>query len=97
MYYYHAWSEKKPKCIFREFDNFWLTKFPFDLKSYKQFNNDNLYYWCYISISTNELDFVACKIFGICVNATFVESLWSCMGFLQTKRCNRLMVCIIYI
>src|SRR6266542_5452174 len=97
MYYYHAWSEKEPKCILREFDDFRLAKYPFDLNSYRQFNNNIWRYWCYVSVSTNELGFVACRIFGICVNAASVERLWSCMRFLQTKRRNRLMVCIIYI
>ncbi|CAG8620183.1 4_t:CDS:2, partial [Diversispora eburnea] len=48
-------------------------------------------YWCYISVSTSELSFVACRIFGICTNAVSVERLWSCIGFLQTNRRNRLM------
>ncbi|PKB97549.1 hypothetical protein RhiirA5_461256 [Rhizophagus irregularis] len=91
MYYYRAWSGKEPKCILREFDDFWLAKYPFDLESYRQFDNDIWRYWCYISVSTNELGFVACRIFGICVNAASVERLWSCMGFLQTNRRNRLM------
>ncbi|PKY32840.1 hypothetical protein RhiirB3_493158 [Rhizophagus irregularis] len=91
MYYYHVWSGKEPKCILREFDDFRLAKYPFDLESYKQFDNDIFRYWCYVSVSTNELGLVACRIFGICVNAASVERLWSCMGFLQTKRRNRLM------
>jgi len=33
---------------------------------------------------------------GICINAASVKRLWSCMGFLQTKSRNRLMVCIKY-
>ncbi|PKY33237.1 hypothetical protein RhiirB3_475722 [Rhizophagus irregularis] len=97
MYYYRAWSGKEPKCILREFDDFWLAKYPFDLESYRQFDNDIWRYWCYISVSTNELGFVACRIFGICVNAASVERLWSCMGFLQTNRRNRLMVYFIFI
>ncbi|PKY60755.1 hypothetical protein RhiirA4_484830 [Rhizophagus irregularis] len=88
MYYYRAWSGKEPKCILCEFDDFWLVKYPFDLESYRQFDNDIWRYWCYISVSTNDLGFVACRIFGICVNAASVERLWSCMGFLQTNRQN---------
>ncbi|PKC58978.1 hypothetical protein RhiirA1_470137 [Rhizophagus irregularis] len=91
MYYYRAWSGKKPTHIIREFDDFWLAKYPFDLEIYKQFDNDIWRYWCYVSVSTKELGFVACRIFGIYVNAASVERLWSCMGFLQTKRRNRLM------
>ncbi|CAB4374480.1 unnamed protein product [Rhizophagus irregularis] len=61
-----------------------------------QFNNSipNVNYsefgkW--LIVSTNELGLVACRIFSICVNAASIERLWSCMGFLQTKRHNRLM------
>ncbi|RGB29946.1 hypothetical protein C1646_765987 [Rhizophagus diaphanus] len=39
----------------------------------------------------NELDAVALKIFGICVNAASVERMWSSMGFLYTACHNRLM------
>lgn len=96
MYYYRAWSGKEPKRIIREFDDFRLAKYPFDLETYRQFDNDVWRYWCYVSVSTKELGFVACRIFGICVNAASVERLWSCMGFLQTKRRNRLMVTYFY-
>ncbi|GES85706.1 ribonuclease H-like domain-containing protein [Rhizophagus clarus] len=91
IYYYRAWFGKEPKCILREFDDFWLAKFPFNLESYRQFNNDIWHYWCYVSVSTNELGLVACRIFGVCVNAASIERLWSCMEFLQTNRRNRLM------
>ncbi|RIA89638.1 ribonuclease H-like domain-containing protein [Glomus cerebriforme] len=89
IYYYNVWSDKEPKCIIREFDDFHLNKYPFDIETYKQFN---WRYWCYIGLSTNELGFVACRIFGIYINATSVERLWSCMRFLQTNRRNRLKV-----
>ncbi|PKK62159.1 hypothetical protein RhiirC2_717911 [Rhizophagus irregularis] len=42
-------SGKEPKCILREFDDFWLAKYPFDLESYKQFDDDIFRYWCYSS------------------------------------------------
>ena len=93
MYYYTAWSGKEPKCILKEFDDFRLGNYPFNLSTYEQFNGDIWRYWCFASTSTNELGFVACRIFGICVNAASVERLWSCMGFLQTNRRNRLKVC----
>ena len=93
MYYYRIWSGKEPTCILREFDDFRLEKYPFDHDTYRQFNSDVWRYWGYVSVSTNELGFVACRIFGICVNAASVERLWSCMGFLQNNRRNRLMVC----
>ncbi|CAB4419430.1 unnamed protein product [Rhizophagus irregularis] len=89
-YYYWAWSGKESTCILREFDDFRLGKYPFDDDTYKQFNNDIWRYWCFARVSTNELGLVACTLFGICVNAASVERLWSCMGFLQTNRRNRL-------
>uniref|UniRef100_U9U131 HAT C-terminal dimerisation domain-containing protein n=1 Tax=Rhizophagus irregularis (strain DAOM 181602 / DAOM 197198 / MUCL 43194) TaxID=747089 RepID=U9U131_RHIID len=67
-----------------------MGKYPFDYDTYKQFNNDIWRYWCFARVSTNELGLVACRLFGICVNAPSVERLWSCMGFLQTNRRNRL-------
>ena len=97
MYYYRAWSGKEPKCILKEFNDFRLAEYPFDLDIYRQFNSDIWRYWCFASASTNELEFVACRIFGICVNAAAVERLWSCMRFLQSKRRNRLMVCLYFI
>lgn len=96
MYYYRAWSGKEPTCILREFDDFRLEKYPFDRDTYRQFNGDVWRYWGYVSVSTNELGFVACRTFGICINAASVERLWSCMGFLQNNRRNRLMVCMLF-
>ncbi|CAG8653354.1 22208_t:CDS:2, partial [Gigaspora rosea] len=73
-YYYRAWTGQEPKCILREFNNF----------------HNVLSYWCYVKDATDELGLVACRIFGICVNAASVERLWSCMGFIQTNRRSRL-------
>ncbi|GBC44373.2 ribonuclease H-like domain-containing protein [Rhizophagus irregularis DAOM 181602=DAOM 197198] len=88
----YPWSGKESTCILREFDDFCLEKYPFDNNTYKQFNSDIWRYWCYAKDSTNELGFVACRLFGICINAAFVERLWSCMGFLQSNWRNRLML-----
>ena len=96
IYYYQVWSEKKSACILREFDDFCLEKYPFDNNTYKQFNGDIWRYWCFAEASTNELGLVACRLFGICINAASVERLWSCMGFLQTNRRNRLKVFLFY-
>ncbi|RHZ47354.1 hypothetical protein Glove_585g38 [Diversispora epigaea] len=78
------------KCIPRELKNFRLELYPFNLATWNQFNGDIYRYWSFACASTNELGFVACRVFGICVNAASVERLWSCMGFLQSNRCNRL-------
>ncbi|RHZ87211.1 hypothetical protein Glove_39g7 [Diversispora epigaea] len=37
--------------------------------TWNQFNGDIYRYWSFACASTNELGFVACRIFGICVNA----------------------------
>jgi hypothetical protein len=95
-YYYQAWFGKESTCILREFDDFSIGKYPFDYDTYKQFG-DVYRYWCYAKSSTNELGLVACRLFGICINAAAVERLWSCMGFLQTNRRNRLKVFILFI
>ncbi|CAG8836551.1 20678_t:CDS:2, partial [Gigaspora margarita] len=89
-YYYRAWTGQEPKCILREFNNFRIKNYPFDDKTYQQFKDDVLSYWCYAKDATDELGLVACRIFGICVNAASVERLWSCMGFIQTNRRSRL-------
>lgn len=96
-YYYQAWFKKESTCILREFDDFRLGKYPFDYNTYKQFDNDIYRYWCFAKSSTNELGLVACRLFGICINAAAVERLWSCMGFLQTNRRNRLKVFVSFI
>ena len=96
-YYYKAWFKKESICILRELDNFRLEKYPFDNNTYKQFNGDIWKYWCFVEPCTTELGLVACRLFGICVNAASVERLWSSMGFLQTNRRNRLMVFILFI
>ena len=93
-YYYQSWFKKESTCILREFDDFRLEKYPFDYNTYKQFNGDVWRYWCFAEPSTKELGLVSCRLFGICINAASVERLWSCMGFLQTNRRNRLMVFI---
>ncbi|RHZ80732.1 hypothetical protein Glove_132g88 [Diversispora epigaea] len=89
-YYYNVWMEKQPKCILKELDNYRLEVYPFNSSTWNQFNSDIYRYWCFCCASTNELGFVACRIFGICVNTASVERLWSCMGFLQSNRRNRL-------
>ncbi|CAG8604394.1 7472_t:CDS:2 [Ambispora gerdemannii] len=68
-----------------------MSIYPFDDNTYNQFG-DIWRYWNYAGASTNELGFVACRLYGICFNAAAVERLWSCMSFLQTDRRNQLML-----
>jgi hypothetical protein len=87
IYYYRVWLGKEPTCILRKFSDFSMSVYPFDENTYDQFG-DIWRYWRYAADSTNELGFVACRLYGICVNAAAIERLWSCMGFLQTDRRN---------
>ncbi|RHZ76849.1 hypothetical protein Glove_188g5 [Diversispora epigaea] len=89
-YYYNVWMGKQPKCILKELNNYHLEVYPFNSSTWNQFNSDIYRYWCFCCAFTNELGFVACRIFGICMNAASVERLRSCMGFLQSNRRNRL-------
>ncbi|CAG8804963.1 27575_t:CDS:2, partial [Racocetra persica] len=50
--------------------------YPFDDETCKQFN-DIVRYWEFAAPSTNELELVACRLYGICINAAAVERLWS--------------------
>ncbi|CAB4413409.1 unnamed protein product [Rhizophagus irregularis] len=52
------------------------------------FAGDVLQYWIWCSEKTKELGFIAKKIFGIAVNATSVERLWSAMGFFYSVQRN---------
>ena len=97
IYYYQSWFGKESTCILREFDNFRLGKYPFDYNTYKQFNGDVWQYWCFAETFTSELGLVACRLFGICINAASVERLWSCMGFLHSNRRNCLKVFFYFI
>ena len=76
-----------------EFDNFSQeTKYSFNDTSVTQFRNDIHKYWCQVQGAYLEIGTVGACLFGICVNAASVERLWSNMGFLHTKKRNRLKV-----
>jgi hypothetical protein len=92
IYYYEAWTKTKSKSILREYENFRKGLFPFNEEVTNQFKDDVLGHWEFAAPSAKELSFVSQRIFGICINAASVERLWSNMGFLHTKRRNRLNV-----
>lgn len=95
-YYYKAWFGKDPICILDEFYSFSKKVYPFDDETCKQFN-DIVRYWEFAAPSTNELGLVACRLYGICINAAAVERLWSSMSFFQNNRRNRLIVIFYFI
>ncbi|GBC24452.2 ribonuclease H-like domain-containing protein [Rhizophagus irregularis DAOM 181602=DAOM 197198] len=90
IYYYEAWTKTISKSILREYENFRRGIYPFDEQISNQFEDDILKYWGFVVPLAKELGYVAQRIFGICINAASVERLWSKMGFLHTKRRNRL-------
>jgi len=96
LYYYEAWFKEKPRKVLLELEDYNQKNFPFDDQAYEQFGNDILKFWCFCERNGGEqLAKVACRIFGICVNSASVERLWSSMGYLHSKRRNRLGVRIL--
>ncbi|RIA89546.1 hypothetical protein C1645_824732 [Glomus cerebriforme] len=79
-----------PTRLLLEFENFRQKVEPFNNETFEQFGDDIFKFWTYIKGEYKELGAVALKIFGICVNATSVERMWSSMGFVHTVRHNRL-------
>ena len=92
VYYYEAWAKARSRSILREFENYRKGLYPFDEQTINQFEDNILSFWEWVYPLAKELGYVAQRIFGICVNAASVERLWSSMGFLHTKRRNRLHV-----
>ena len=80
-YYYQAWTSQKPKKLLSEFESYRANKSPFNNETFEQFDDDILAYWYYCSIMCKELEFIATKIFSICINSASVERLFSSMGF----------------
>jgi len=71
-------------------------KYPFDPSSIEQFGDDIISFWESCLGHAPELARFALHLYGICVNAASVERLWSTMGFIHTKRRNRLGVSYFY-
>jgi len=91
-YYYQVWFEKLPTSILREYLSYQREVFPFDHNTYIQFNENIIDFWESAKGMAPELSQLALHLFSICVNSASVERLWSSMGFLHTKRRNRLNV-----
>ncbi|CAB4430175.1 unnamed protein product [Rhizophagus irregularis] len=68
--------------------------FPFNPKIYNQFEENIIDFWESAKGLAPELSRLALQLFGICVNTTSVECLWSNMGFLHLKCQNQLHVTI---
>jgi hypothetical protein len=91
-YYYEIWFGNRPKSILLEFVKFKRGKYPFDPLTVEQFGEDIISFWESCSGCASELSQFALHLYSVCVNAASVERLWSTMGFIHTKRRNRLEV-----
>jgi hypothetical protein len=99
QYYYIKWFDKNPTSMIRELLAYKENFFPFNESSLLELEKTPLDYWLFLSDSTPELSQLATKLFSICVNSASCERLFSSMGFLHTKRRNKLNVSylIIYV
>ncbi|CAG8800651.1 2277_t:CDS:1, partial [Dentiscutata erythropus] len=87
-YYYKVWFEYQLTCILLEFEKYRKYEYSFDHSTYKQFKENILKFWEFVSPSTKELGPLPVRLFGICVNAASVEQLLSSMGFIHTNQRN---------
>ena len=90
-YYYKSWFKKDSTTILQELEKFKKQKYPFCNETFKQFN-DIVEWWKSVSDVAPELGIFASHLFGICINTASCERLFSTMGFLHSKRRNRLQV-----
>jgi hypothetical protein len=62
------------------------------MQTFNQLGGDIIDFWDLAKGQALELSRFALHLYGICVNSASVERLWSNMGFLHSKRRNRLYV-----
>ncbi|GES82705.1 ribonuclease H-like domain-containing protein [Rhizophagus clarus] len=89
-YYYQVWFNKVPQRILREYLSYQREKYPFDMQTFNQLGGNIIDFWDLAKGDAPELSQFALHLYGICVNSASVEKLWSNMGFLHSKRRNRL-------
>lgn len=91
-YYFQVWFNTVPQSILREYLSYQREMYPFDMSTFNQLNGNIIDFWDLARGQAPELSRFALYMYGICVNSASVERLWSTMGFLHTKRRNRLHV-----
>jgi hypothetical protein len=94
-YYYCAWFKEDPTVLLVELEAYRQKKYPYNDITARQFNNDILGFWNHVCGYSKELYRVAERIFSIAVTTASLERLFSTMGWLHSKRRNRLSVSII--
>jgi hypothetical protein len=89
-YYYQVWFNTIPQRILREYLSYQREVYPFDMQTFDQLGRNIIDFWDSAKGEAPELSRLALHLYGICVNSASVERLWSNMGFLHSKRRNRL-------
>ncbi|CAG8804455.1 30021_t:CDS:2 [Gigaspora margarita] len=90
QYYYIKWFGKNPTSMIQELLAYKENFFPFNEPFLLELEQTPLDYWLFLSDSVLELSQIAIKLFSICVNSALCEQLFSSIGFLHTKRYNKL-------
>ncbi|CAB4395903.1 unnamed protein product [Rhizophagus irregularis] len=90
QYYYIKWFGNNSTSMVQELLAYKENFFPFNEPSLLELEQTPLDYWSFLSDSVPELSQIATKLFSICVNSASCERLFSTMGFLHTKRRNKL-------
>ena len=96
-YYYCAWFNEDPTVLLVELEAYRQKKYPYNDITARQFSNNVLEFWNYVRGYSKELYRVAERIFSIAVTTASLERLFSTMGWLHSKRRNRLAVSILII
>nr|CAG8610000.1 474_t:CDS:2 [Entrophospora candida] len=89
-YYYQAWFGTPPIRILREYLLYQKKAYPFDMKTFSQLDCEVVDFWDLAKGEAPELSKLALHLHGICINSASVERLWSNMGFIHSKKRNRL-------
>jgi hypothetical protein len=92
-YFYQVWFGIPPIQILREYLSYQKKVYPFDMKTFSQLNYEVVDFWDLAKGAAPELSRLALHLHGICINSASVERLWSNMGFMHSKKRNRLYVC----
>jgi hAT family C-terminal dimerisation region len=90
IYYFCAWFKRMPTTLLGELQSYRKQDFPFNNISLKQFHNNVLGFWDFVSAYAPDLSAFSTKLYAICINSASVERLFSSMGFFHTNKRNRL-------
>jgi hypothetical protein len=88
IYYFCAWFKRMPTTLLGELQSYRKQDFPFNNISLKQFRNNVLGFWDFVSAYAPDLSVFSIKLYAICINSASVERLFSSMGFFHTNKRN---------